>query len=959
MRIRVSVWFAVLFVVAGLFSLGARAAVTPAIQTSNLPTEVTFGGFAGAISSATIGWSFTVGARPITVSQLGIYDSGGNGLAESHEVGLWTGDGSSLLRSTTIPASTSATLSGAYRYVPITPVTLNAGQTYVIGAFYSVQSGDNIITYSSQSYAPQLSFTQSRQSVLSPGQTFGFPNLDAWLAQGVFGPNFMLDCAATTVVTAAADSGAGSLRQAIADTCPGGTITFNPSLNGQTITLTSGELVIDRNLTITGPGANLLAVSGNNASRVFNISAGVTVTLQRFTVSNGRDADAGGIRNAGVLTVRNSAFTGNTPTNNRSAAIFNTGTLTVANSTFTGNSGATYGIIGALGASGPLTLEQVTLSGNTGRGVVSQGSGAATLRYVTIAQSNNATAVFAVGQAIRLESSIIASASGGSACETLSGGSFISGGYNLISDATCALSGTGDLNNAAPLLAAFGNYGGSIQTRPPLPGSPTINAIPSGVNGCGTTITADPRGIARPQDGACDIGAVESRGFTLTKNGGDNQSTAIGTTFANPLTVNVTSGNSEPVNGGQVTFTAPASGASATLATSPATIASGSASVSATANATVGGPYTVTADATGASGVGFSLTNTPIVATVTLSDLGPYTYDGTPKSATCATTPAGLSKTLTYNGSATPPTNAGDYTVVCTVTEINYTGSANGTLHIDKAATTTAITDHSPDPSLTSDTVTVAYTVTSTAGVPSGNVTVSTNGGSPTCTALIATGACELTFTTAGRKTLTATYAGDTNFANSTSAPQTQQVDLSAQGAVPGGSGTITVRGVVSAGADVSLTSVVFLAAQGAPASPPNLPAGVVFPYGLFAFTVTGLPTTGAPASVTFTLTYPDPLPAGTPYWKYGRTTAQPAFHWYTLPAAISGNQLTFSVTDGGQGDSDLAFDGSITDPGGPAFGTDGVGIPTLSEWALLLLTLLLGGIIAMPRLRHWPPSRR
>lgn len=440
---------------------------------------------------------------------------------------------------------------------------------------------------------------------------FGFPNLDAGLSQGIFGPNFMLDCSVTTVVTTAADSGADSLRQAIADACPGGTITFDASLNGQTITLTSGELVINRNLTITGPGANLLAVSGNNASRVFNIGAGATVTLQRFTVSNGRDADAGGIRNAGVLTVRDSAFTGNSPTNSRSAAIYNTGTLTVANSTFTGNSGATYGIIGAFGASGPLTLEQVTLSGNTGRGVVSHNSGAATLRYVTIAQSNNATAVFAVGQAIRLESSIIASASGGSACETISG-SFASCGYNLISDATCALS-----------------------------------------------------------------------------------------------------------------------------------------------------------------------------------------------------------------------------------------------------------------------------------------------------------------------------------------------------------SGTITVRGVVSAGADVSLTSAVFLAAQGAPASPPDLPPGVGFPYGLFAFAVTGLPTTGAPASVTFTLTYPDPLPAGTPYWKYGRTAAQPTFHWYSLPTATNNNQITFSVTDGGQGDNDLTFDGSITDPGGPGFGIGAVSIPTLSEWALLLLALLLGGIAAMPRFRHWPPSRR
>ena len=154
----VSVWFAVLLVVAGLFSLGAQAAVTPAIQTSNLPRKEAFIGFAGASWKGTIGWSFTVGANPITVSQLGLYDSGGNGLAESHQIGLWTGDGSLLLRSTTVPAGTSATLSGAYRYVPVTPVTLNAGQTYVIGAFYSVNSGDDILLVQLSKLCPATEF---------------------------------------------------------------------------------------------------------------------------------------------------------------------------------------------------------------------------------------------------------------------------------------------------------------------------------------------------------------------------------------------------------------------------------------------------------------------------------------------------------------------------------------------------------------------------------------------------------------------------------------------------------------------------------------------------------------------------------------------------------------------------------------------------------------------------------
>ena len=64
--------------------------------------------------------------------------------------------------------------------------------------------------------------------------------------------------AATITVTNNNDSGAGSLRQAIADAASGDTINFADSLNAQTITLTSGELLINKNLTITGPGANQL-----------------------------------------------------------------------------------------------------------------------------------------------------------------------------------------------------------------------------------------------------------------------------------------------------------------------------------------------------------------------------------------------------------------------------------------------------------------------------------------------------------------------------------------------------------------------------------------------------------------------------------------------------------------------------------------------------------------------------
>ncbi|MBI5944540.1 MAG: right-handed parallel beta-helix repeat-containing protein [Chloroflexi bacterium] len=77
-------------------------------------------------------------------------------------------------------------------------------------------------------------------------------------------------------------------------------------------------------------------------------------------------------------------------------------------------------------------------------------------------------------------------------------------------------------------------------------------------------------------------------------------------------------------------------------------------------------------------------------ATVTLGSLS-QTYDGTPKSATAITDPAGLTVDLTYDGSATAPTNAGLYTVVGTINDINYAGSTSGTFYIAKAAATVTL----------------------------------------------------------------------------------------------------------------------------------------------------------------------------------------------------------------------------------------------------------------------------
>ena len=70
------------------------------------------------------------------------------------------------------------------------------------------------------------------------------------------------DVPSTLTVTNNLDSAAGSLRAEVAAANPGDTINFAPSLNGQTITLSSGELLLNKSLTIDGPGAGQLAISG-------------------------------------------------------------------------------------------------------------------------------------------------------------------------------------------------------------------------------------------------------------------------------------------------------------------------------------------------------------------------------------------------------------------------------------------------------------------------------------------------------------------------------------------------------------------------------------------------------------------------------------------------------------------------------------------------------------------------
>ena len=112
-----------------------------------------------------------------------------------------------------------------------------------------------------------------------------------------------------STVTNLLDSGPGSLRDAIANTAAGGTVDFQPGLTG-TITLTSGELAINNDLTITGPGAGVITVSGNESSRVFDLtSSTATVSLSGLLIADGAAQNGAGVYIAGgVVTITNCAL---------------------------------------------------------------------------------------------------------------------------------------------------------------------------------------------------------------------------------------------------------------------------------------------------------------------------------------------------------------------------------------------------------------------------------------------------------------------------------------------------------------------------------------------------------------------------------------------------------------------------------------------------------------------------
>jgi hypothetical protein len=323
--------------------------------------------------------------------------------------------------------------------------------------------------------------------------------------------------AATITVTNTNDSGPGSLRQAIAAANDGDRITF--AVSG-TITLTSGGLLIFKNVTISGPGANHLSINGNQGAFVFAVGFGKTVTFSGLSVTN---AGSGILNDQSTVSVSNCVIRGNSFAGLDNEAGSSAGaSMTVANSVITNNSGT-----------GAFNLFPFLFSG---------GSGCACMTITdSVVSNNNADGIFNGGGSFFGEASLtvvnsdVSDNNGGGIADSGSGGN----AFATIVSTTVSGNSQGGLTDGNNLVDGIFGFGQSNAQATITDSTISGNSTHGGISFIGTHLTVANSTIS---------------GNSSVDNGGGIYALGFATNF--PLNVNIgnstISGNSAGTNGGGI-----------------------------------------------------------------------------------------------------------------------------------------------------------------------------------------------------------------------------------------------------------------------------------------------------------------------------------------------------------------------------------------------------------------------
>ncbi len=344
--------------------------------------------------------------------------------------------------------------------------------------------------------------------------------------------------------------------------------TYQLAINGKDEDSSStGDLDVSTNMTIKSQGpehASTTIVDGNQIDRVFHTrppsSNDITVHMENFTIQGGKlTGPGGGIKIGGDTTFQKGTHLllegmiirdNSTTSKITHPAVYGTGaglyvssfsSVEMRRTTLSGNNSDDRGggIFGGGGSGGitiydsaiinnsakinsgitsyqQLSLDNVTVSGNNGNGVISFNdvpSGLEDISFIRHSTITNNTGSLSQYGTITLSdvvtvimlNTVVADNSSAN-CRLIGGGKIVFDKNNLISDDSCDLDGSGNIINAAPLLEPLADNGGPTKTHIPQRGSPLIDA---GFHAPSQLTYHDQRGILRPQGVLVDIGAVE------------------------------------------------------------------------------------------------------------------------------------------------------------------------------------------------------------------------------------------------------------------------------------------------------------------------------------------------------------------------------------------------------------------------------------------------------------------